>query len=821
MVKVIFVCVLSLIVTVTCAQELDTIPDLNFWNTSYNYSFHYKKIKENNSLSSNGSDLNYSELANRIYTCYQGVSSFGKFPCSNIDTNLSTLLPKAQEIFSKHSIINLDYWDGKDQNFKTLLTYLYNATVNKDKRLRQSYLDKSKKCFDQIPDFSINKSIAYIHIENTDRFLKDISHEDKDIEPLETVYEKAFSMVNAYNFSIQNLADWNECMGDFSYQWGDIAQYKNYYTRAIKLEMQFNDSISCIQLQRIKEKLFWNLNPEEISGNIFSPFVKSIIGELKNPPIKQIEEFQNHNKLIEYFYRKLYDKNAPTVLNSNYLETNSELMPIDIGQFIDAIRSMPKTNRSFELEKKLDVLRINISVKYNLVRFQKYSMLLDHLFFSCLMIKDFENAKLVNQFIENQPQVVYRNNHYQYLLNLAQIQIAENDYVNAKINLNDIINDPNINYNGIIDKEYVKEAYWFLREMAFNQKDIYEYDKLSKQIEKIERIIEDRKKNSTQTTLRNDHYNKVTQLIDEINYYEEWGRQKEIIAHSNMIFARQKDSIAKEEKVKRLISDSLRTSQRLNDSLVQLRDLDIISKQKREKTIFGIGSIFALFITILIMTLYYLYKRDKMKNENEADKRKIESQNVKLESENIKLESEQIKLKSEKIELELESLRTSYLNHTINGPFMQVRNLIRKSIERGDDTGFERAIDVINKIAKLLNEIAHNKTGENSLLNELEYDRQYVEIISQCIGQTIPCKFTILENIGENIILPTFSLLDFYVNAVKHGRLTERKNSYILTTLCKSDEENVFLLAIENNGVGKGEEKDENTDHKSTGHDRV
>ena len=117
-------------------QRLAPIPDLTFWNTSYTYHFQYTQKDDTdtgkNFLPESEIDnlLQPKTINDSISSCYLGKGKIGFLPCEEIDTNIDRLLSKAIKLFEKQSIINLDYYDGKDTTYKSVLLYLYNASVD-------------------------------------------------------------------------------------------------------------------------------------------------------------------------------------------------------------------------------------------------------------------------------------------------------------------------------------------------------------------------------------------------------------------------------------------------------------------------------------------------------------------------------------------------------------------------------------------------------------------------------------------------------------------------------------------------------------------
>ena len=175
---------------------------------------------------------------------------------------------------------------------------------------------------------------------------------------LEEIDSIARDITNGYSFSQQNMADWNEMMGDFWYQYGYVSNYVDYYLKAFDYESPFNDSASFIQSQRILEKLTSDLQPGNMEDNSFKDLGLKCLNILLTSTSVKVKDFYYHNKLVAYFYQQDY---TDAELSSIYEITDlvlgikkSSLYRRLCVEYLDAIRSKIKNRNNFELQKKCE-----------------------------------------------------------------------------------------------------------------------------------------------------------------------------------------------------------------------------------------------------------------------------------------------------------------------------------------------------------------------------------------------------------------------------------------------------------------------------------
>jgi hypothetical protein len=280
-------------------------------------------------------------------------------------------------------------------------------------------------------------------------------------------------------------------------------------------------------------------------------------------------------------------------------------------------------------------------------------------------------------------------------------------------------------------------------------------------------------------------------LYDSIDYYDRWGLAVSAQKHLIEQEARKNDSISKLTISKDRLKQALTEASLRNER--QENELD-----KNRTSIRNIYMISGIIILSLIAIIVMVRKANK-------------------------LQIQRNEIESEKSALESEGFRASYLDHAISNNFKYIVSKIQIGMYRLDMSKLQSAVKISQKLGTLFYNISRNSTGETTLAEEMQTNIRYVGLISECVDNPIACHCHIDQTLSQKIKVPMGSLIDFYINAIHHGRLDLKVGASILTTLRPlADSQNQYTLTIQNNGVGIGEaERSKPLEHKSTGHERV
>lgn len=808
------------------SQDLKPIPDLTFWNTSHKYHFHL--LVRDAPLVITPSLPGILSLRDRISDIYTNPKEGIQFIGVPIDTNLHSLLPKLKNLYNDpvyNGIFGLDYYDNANPRYKLIMTYLFNITICNSVKKRGEYLEEAKKLYEEIPSKSIYKAIAYLQIRMLPPMPIAIPN-PKIFQPGEKTYIDIFyvadvdsvvnTLVNDYNHSYQEWADLYEVRGDYWAEQGNGEKTIEYYTKASDYESHYkNDSICVFQKQRIHEKIVYELLYTRVGDNTFQDIITESLNELNEHCSSTVAEFMFHNYLVDAVYQEYlpkYDsRQMENELNSYadfYLKSTPKRLPEDIVYFIDAIRDIIYEKNDPELAIKMEILELNGVLRCGTIRRAHLYIMFDNLFSKLMQSGRVSDAEYLTQIegeLINNPYIDIRS---RCIVNKAEICMYRHQFDSAE---NFLLNDLfkiDLDHHEISDVTK-RRAYKLLMDIASNQGNIEKYKNYE---------------NNYRNTFPNNAYDygDLRSFFTQRNsdFYIENVEQKNQALDE---LARQKGLYANEMSAKARQSESLRLSEHLNDSFRKKADYDslIIKDQQieigniKQKDTKRYGFITAgVLIALLIgISAFARQRGSRLRGEiklADAEKRQIE----------FEARAKKQQMEAEKIKLELESLRAPYLDHAIGNNFKRLSSLIETSIDKNDSHGLRIAADVTRKLGIFFKEIKEGSNGVTKLLEEIRRDERYVEIVSECIGNKILWKTSINSPIAENLTVPSFSLLDFYINAIDHGELLAKENPFIQTIIDETTDSNVLLLTIENNGLGIDEISKEKG-HESTGHHRV
>lgn len=802
-------------------QQLIAIPDLTFWNTSGQYHFNLTKtpplkLSDSGYIDANRKMEFIDLLSKELSQSYYGHSTFRGIFTFPLDTNLSSLLSKAKIHFDKQSSINVDYYDGEDSTYKLLLSYLYNATIIQDPGIAIFYLFQAKNLYNKIAISSIYRTIAYIQIDKVRReiekkFGKSLPDNGLPIDKSSMNETDSIAIVLLGNnkYSDQNLADWNECMGDFWLEDGYLFEGSRYFINAIGYEQNYTDSASIIQIQRIREKLAYAYIRTYVGDNTFRPLAVDNLYSMLEISSPRIDDFYFHNKLVtastDYYSNILTLEDKDTMIQDllfEYLQLTPRTLKVDWLYFSDILRPYLLDKEYYEQARKSQILLINMIIRYNLIRRQRFDVILENSILIYKYLHKIEDAWLVNEFLGS---LSINKNDYtytKYLVNKGDLYIEKGEIDSAKKVLTKVITDNNAHY---ISK---KKSYKLLKNIAVIENNVLNYQKYEQASSSIEdnntedyaniiQFLTNKNRDITQEELENRNY--YLGIISDNNF---------TLASGEKAKRTQSDSMANIERARRMQSDSIGI---LHEVLNKQKLKDEEYKSRKEK-LFDyrvIVFVFAFFTSVI--SIFYLYSQNKtirLKAESEARKSKDEVEKKRLES--------------EKLKFELESLRAPYLSHAIGDAFKYIINRIETGIETGDPIQFNKAKSITKASSSIFNDIILHSSEKTSLMSEVQRNEKYVNFMGDCINKTIVFKKIIDESVAEKISVPSYFLLDIYRNAIQHGQLRLKTDGQIITTLSIGKIADEFILSVEDNGIGLLEaQKSKSQDHISTGLSRV
>ncbi|MGN1059328.1 MAG: sensor histidine kinase [Clostridia bacterium] len=155
----------------------------------------------------------------------------------------------------------------------------------------------------------------------------------------------------------------------------------------------------------------------------------------------------------------------------------------------------------------------------------------------------------------------------------------------------------------------------------------------------------------------------------------------------------------------------------------------------------------------------------------------------------------------------LKRLQTLMLQLQINPHFLgntlNAINWLAVELTMGEN----KASQAITKLARMFKEYSDTTDYMTDLKNEIEYTKQYIDILSLRYPEAFSVEWQI-DELSQKAKIPRFTLQPLIENAVYYGIIPMNKEGVV--TICAKMESSILTISVTDNGVGMSEEKMQN-----------
>lgn len=154
------------------------------------------------------------------------------------------------------------------------------------------------------------------------------------------------------------------------------------------------------------------------------------------------------------------------------------------------------------------------------------------------------------------------------------------------------------------------------------------------------------------------------------------------------------------------------------------------------------------------------------------------------------------------LENDLKLWQQTALQTQMNPHFLfNVLNSIKTYIYENEKA---KAALYLNNFASLVRKVLqHSSQKKVSLAEEIEALRLYIELEAMLLEENFSYAISVAESLEKDAVyLPTFLLQPFVENAFKHG-LRHKKDAKVLKIYAQMTTDDILLITIEDNGIGR------------------